>query len=154
MRGLKPEDYNREDHSLLIQRQVSKTGELVPPKSGKPRKIYLVSRAVEIIEQQINPDDLMIFSGKKGDFVGYTSIRMALKKVAEAIGRPGFRIHDLRHTYATLSLQAGMDIKTLQENLGHHDPGFTLRRYGHSTDEMKIKGSEKFEGFLNELQNW
>ncbi|MBQ4298171.1 MAG: tyrosine-type recombinase/integrase, partial [Clostridia bacterium] len=38
----------------------------------------------------------------------------------------GVRLHDLRHTFATMTLSAGADVKTLQETLGHKDPGFTL----------------------------
>ena len=40
--------------------------------------------------------------------------------------------HALRHTFATTCLQAGCDIKTLSEILGHADPNVTLRRYVHS----------------------
>lgn len=38
-------------------------------------------------------------------------------------------IHDLRHTYASLAVQAGANVKMLQQALGHADPGFTLRVY-------------------------
>jgi len=37
----------------------------------------------------------------------------------------------MRHTYATLALQNGADVLTVSRALGHHDPGFTLREYGH-----------------------
>jgi integrase len=37
----------------------------------------------------------------------------------------------LRHTYASLLLAAGVDVRTVSEALGHHDPGFTLRTYAH-----------------------
>jgi len=38
------------------------------------------------------------------------------------------RFHDLRHTFATLSLQNGVDYKTLSRNLGHYSAGFTLEK--------------------------
>jgi integrase len=40
-------------------------------------------------------------------------------------------MHALRHSYASVLLDAGESIKALSEYLGHHDPGFTLRTYTH-----------------------
>ena len=50
---------------------------------------------------------------------------------------PESRVHDLRHTFAVLSLQNGDPIKTVQDNLGHATAAFTLDVYGHTTDRMK-----------------
>ncbi len=41
------------------------------------------------------------------------------------------RFHDLRHTYATLRVAKGDNIVDISNQLGHHDPGFTLRAYAH-----------------------
>ncbi len=46
-------------------------------------------------------------------------------------------MHDLRHTYAVLSLQNGDDIKTVQTNLGHASAAFTLDVYVHVSDRMQ-----------------
>ena len=61
--------------------------------------------------------------------------------------------HDLRHTYATLSLQQGVDMKTTQENLGHFDPGFTLSVYSGVTNRMKQKSTDKIGELLNSFLN-
>jgi integrase-like protein len=42
-----------------------------------------------------------------------------------------FKIHELRHTAASLAIQAGANIKALQNMLGHESAGLTLDRYGH-----------------------
>ena len=55
------------------------------------------------------------------------------KKIVRDLNIPDARFHDLRHTYAVASLQAGDDVKTVQENLGHHTAAFTLDQYGHVT---------------------
>ena len=46
------------------------------------------------------------------------------------------RFHDLRHTFATMSLENGMDIKTLSNMIGHSSVATTLDIYSHITDEM------------------
>ena len=52
-------------------------------------------------------------------------------------GVPQIRFHDLRHSFATLSLEQGMDIKTVSHMLGHTDAGFTMNTYMHVTDTMQ-----------------
>ena len=47
------------------------------------------------------------------------------------------RFHDLRHTFATLALQNGVDIKTVSGMLGHFSAGFTLDTYAHVTTSAK-----------------
>lgn len=67
------------------------------------------------------------------------------------MGRPELRFHDLRHTYATLALQNGDDIKTVQENLGHHAASFTLDTYGHVSDHMRQQSAERMEDFIQNV---
>ena len=55
------------------------------------------------------------------------------------------RFHDLRHTFATMSLGYGMDIKTLASTLGHTSAETTLNIYSHVTDEMRRSAAEKID---------
>ena len=57
---------------------------------------------------------------------------------------PQINIHGLRHTYITLAVQAGMDIKTLQSQVGHDDVKTTLAIYATVTDEMRSKTADIF----------
>ena len=52
------------------------------------------------------------------------------------------RFHALRHTFATMALQSGVDIRTVSGMLGHADPGFTLRTYTHTTNPMQVQAAE------------
>ena len=58
-------------------------------------------------------------------------------QVKDRAGVPRIRFHDLRHSFATLSLEQGMDIKTVSHMLGHTDAGFTMNTYMHVTDSMQ-----------------
>ena len=49
-----------------------------------------------------------------------------LHQVLKRAGLPRVRFHDLRHTFATLSLKNGVDVKTLSSTLGHYSASFTL----------------------------
>ena len=61
------------------------------------------------------------------------------------------RIHDLRHSYATISIQNGDDIKTVSSNLGHATVAFTLDVYGHVTEEMKKRSADRMQEYIDKL---
>jgi hypothetical protein len=65
------------------------------------------------------------------------AIRKRLQKILEHAECKHVRFHDLRHTFATLSLQNGMDVKTLSAMLGHVSAATTLDIYTHITDDMR-----------------
>ena len=58
--------------------------------------------------------------------------------------------HDLRHTFATLSLKYGVDVKTLSGALGHYDAGFTLSTYTHATEEMKWDAADAIGNVISQ----
>ena len=64
-------------------------------------------------------------------------VRSRLQLILERAGCKHVRFHDLRHTFATLALQNGMDVKTLSAMLGHVSAATTLDIYTHITDDMQ-----------------
>ena len=68
-----------------------------------------------------------------------------LKTLLEEAGLPSIRFHDLRHTFATLALQNGMDVKTLSAMLGHVSAATTLDIYTHSTSDMQHAAARKID---------
>lgn len=73
--------------------------------------------------------------------------------MAAKLGVPNARVHDLRHTFAVLSLENGDDIKTVQGNLGHATAAFTLDVYGHVSDTMQKASAERMERFVQSIVN-
>ena len=61
---------------------------------------------------------------------------------------PIFRFHDLNHTFATLAIQQGVDVKTVSSILGHYSAGFTLDTYTHVTGEMQKEAADRMGGFI------
>ncbi|TYC49123.1 site-specific integrase [Weissella muntiaci] len=62
---------------------------------------------------------------------------------------PQINVHGLRHTYITLAVQAGMDIKTLQAQVGHNDINTTLNVYATVTKDMRAKTADIFTSLVN-----
>ena len=60
-----------------------------------------------------------------------------ITQVKDKAGVPSIRFHDLRHSFSTLSLEQGMDIKIVSHMLGHTDAGFTMNTHMHVTDSMQ-----------------
>ena len=58
------------------------------------------------------------------------------------------RFHDLRHTFATVAIQNGVDVKTVSSMLGHYSSAFTIDTYTHVTDQMQRGAAEKIAIFI------
>lgn len=58
------------------------------------------------------------------------------------------RLHDLRHTHATLLLKAGVPVKVVSERLGHATPMITLQVYAHVMPGMQSEAAEKFAALV------
>ena len=75
------------------------------------------------------------------------------KKIMKEIGLPEVRFHDMRHTFAVISLQNGDDIKTVQANVGHSTAAFTLDVYGHVSQRMQKESANRMQSYINELKS-
>ncbi|MTM60940.1 tyrosine-type recombinase/integrase, partial [Turicibacter sanguinis] len=60
-----------------------------------------------------------------------------------------FRFHDLRHTHATMLLEADVNIKVIQQRLGHENIKTTLNVYSHLTNKLEEDAINKFDNYFN-----
>ena len=74
---------------------------------------------------------------------------MHLTKVMRKAGLPHIRLHDLRHTHASLLLQAGVHPKVVQERLGHSSIRVTLDTYSHVMGGLQEAAAQRFDDFLS-----
>ncbi len=139
---------------------------LVSTKNSKSRLITPAPSVMAILRQQrvkqmewqrksygawSNPLYL-VFTNELGHNLSAQTVYLHFKRLAESIGLPSARFHDLRHSYAVAALQAGDDVKTVQETLGHHTAAFTLDVYGHVTEQMRRDSAARMEQFITDLQ--
>ena len=76
-----------------------------------------------------------------------------LKKQLEDHNLPSIRFHDLRHTFATMLLEAGEHPKVVSEMLGHSSITITLDIYSHVLPSMQAKAAAKLNGILEAPTN-
>ena len=139
---------------------------LASTKNSKGRTITAATAVVSLLRrhkaQQIEmrlkagplwQDSGYVFSNEVGEHLSPSTVYHGYKRSVASIGIPDARLHDLRHSYAVAAIRAGDDIKTVQENLGHHTAAFTLDVYGHVTDRMKQASADRMEGFIKSVSS-
>ena len=154
--GLKWEDIDLEQGIIRIWRQVARiNGEVVeaPLKTKNSyRGVSIGADAVEILREQkrkINGTSEYAFPSPNGGPISPDSVLHMLHRVLKRAGLPKVRFHDLRHTFATLALQNGVDIKTVSGMLGHYSAGFTLDTYAHVTTAAQKKAANTMDSVLS-----
>ena len=93
-------------------------------------------------------DDDRVFPGGGGGPLGATTIRKALNAALKRTGLPHVRVHDLRHTAATMLIAAGGSLLDAQELLGHSTYAFTANTYAHALDEQKRATADRIDRLL------
>jgi integrase len=120
--------------------------EVGSPKNGKARTVSLPAFVADLLV----PGDLdaLVFPDSEGGHMRGSNVRrrwwsqavaaaeLFPRTVSDAAREQtttvyDFKLHELRHTAASLAIQAGANIKALQNMLGHESAGLTLDRYGH-----------------------
>ncbi|MGN1340811.1 MAG: tyrosine-type recombinase/integrase [Oscillospiraceae bacterium] len=89
------------------------------------------------------PKEAFLLTGEVSHFTEPAALRYYFGKLTDACEFEGVHFHTLRHTFATRCVEAGVDIKTLSEILGHENVKITLDRYVHSSMDFKRQNMEK-----------
>ena len=105
------------------------------------RTIRLCDECIQLLSElkanQIPKSKYIFPSTVTGEIPDTSAVTRRLHRIQDRAGVPRIRFHDLRQSFAALSLEQGMDIKTVSHMLGHTDAGFTMNTYMHVTDSMQ-----------------
>ena len=148
--ALRWEDLDPEKRTLRVDKQgVSVPGggvKVTRPKTETSFRTLSVSQeVVRLLEQEHekHPENPYMFpSPVTGGMYYPDTINSLHEKILKGAGLKHIRLHDMRHTAATLMLQNGVDIKTVSGMLGHYDAGFTLRTYTHTTSRQQAEAAD------------
>lgn len=141
---------------LQLKRGSGGVYELTPTKSSTTRTLYPPQLVMGILRNLWSPDVKynewnLVFVNEQGGHLGASAILKSFKRLVKRIGIPDARFHDLRHTFAVISLQEGDNIKTVQRALGHATVAFTLDVYGHVSREMQENSKRRMDNYIQNL---
>jgi len=147
--GLKWEEVDLTGSRILIRRALVR-GKLGTPKSGKARHVVMSPGLAVILRDLLSerrkeclslgwpevPE--WVFCSEKGGLLDARNVTRTWHRVrrkAQKLGVRPLRLHDARHTYASLAMAAGKSIRWVASQLGHANPELTLRVYAHALRE-------------------
>lgn len=115
-------------------------------KNGRSRTVHLNGRAKEVMQDLLARKEQedrtrgseYVFPSRQGTKKGYIyDLRKPFEKACQIALIDNFRIHDLRHTFASMAVSSGADLYAVQRLLGHQDIAMT-QRYAHlAADDLK-----------------
>ena len=165
--GLRWRDVDFEGSRLSVRQQYTRQGNGVgfgPPKSKKSiRTIDVDGETTALLREQqerqlfdrracgpaYRADLDLVFCRPGGSAHDPNVIGRRFERRVRALRTvPAIGLHGLRHTHATLLLEAGVDVKTVSERLGHDSVQTTLELYGHVTPRMRSNAAARFGSLL------
>jgi len=120
-------------------------------KNGERREIPIDSTLWNMLNEMPHSiESNYVFTDKDGDI--YKSVRRSFSTALKKAGINNFRFHDMRHTFASHLVMAGVDITTVKELLGHKSLIMTLR-YAHLAPSHTVKAMDILDNTLNGIQS-
>lgn len=151
--GLRWRDLDLDSSSMAVTNARVSVGHAVadsPPKSGRGREVALDPATVaELRAHRKNQAAEQLAYGPGYEKGGYVFtwedgrplhpdyVSKSFQDAVASLGLQRIRLHDLRHTWASLALRAGVSPKVVSERLGHASVGFTLDVYSHVMPGMQ-----------------
>ena len=122
--------------------------EITEPKTRNSNRVIPLPQFLQqILETYRSTGTVM--KNRNGKLVEPRLMQLTFEKYISDCGLPKTNFHALRHTFATRCVEAGFDIKSLSEILGHTDVKTTLNKYVHSSLEQKQKNMELLNSVVN-----
>jgi integrase len=165
LKGLRWADIDFEARTLRVHAQVQevKGGKvLTGTKRDRERTLRLAPLTVTALRNQLKivtalPYDNerwqefdLVFPSAVGTPLTASRMRLVFNALCARAGVPVIRLHDLRHTSASLAIEAGVPLKTVSERLGHMDVRTTLGFYVHSVPETEESAAAVIESLITE----
>ncbi len=139
--------YNTIHISKTMQRLKNSLGNteamILPPKTVSSDRIIPIPKALMALIEEHRKAGGYMLTQNNGRLVEPRLMQRKFSKFVDECGLDSANFHTLRHTFATRCVEAGVDVKTLSEILGHSDVKTTLNKYVHSSFELKQSSMDK-----------
>lgn len=156
--ALKWQDIDFKNNCILINKTLQRTIDvqtgktkiiITSPKNKTSNRIVpLPTELINLIKPlKKNNDDYVVVS-KKLKYTEPRLLRKHYKKVIDILELDYLKFHALRHTFASLNIDNGIDTKTVSQLLGHSDINTTLKIYTHVSTEQKQRAIDKFNNMF------
>jgi integrase len=163
--GLRWSDVDLENARLAVRRAlipINRDVVVSEPKTAKGRRVIaldpgtvevLQAQAVRQVDEQTRAGEAwvetgLVFTQESGEALDPESVSRYFRQAVKLSMLPSIRLHDLRHTHATLALQAGIHPKVVSERLGHATISITLDTYSHAIPALQEAAAALIAGLV------
>jgi len=163
--GLRWSDVDLENARLAVRRAlipINREVVVSEPKTAKGRRVIALDPGtVEVLKsqaaRQLDAQDAgeaawvetgLVFTQENGEALDPESVSRYFRQAVKQSLLPQIRLHDLRHTHATLALQAGIHPKVVSERLGHATISITLDTYSHAIPALQEEAAALIAGLV------
>lgn len=163
--GVRWADVRWHDNALQITQQLVQSGKelhIGPPKTRRSERVVaLDDNTMQVLRQhraKQAEEQLawgpgyttsgLIFTREDGSCCIPSSVSRRWLTLQEGLDLPRLRLHDARHTHATLALEAGVPLTVVSERLGHSTITLTANTYGHVRPAVAREAADKVGGLL------
>ena len=128
------------DHTII---------EITEPKTPSSVRTIPIPDFLKVIVDGYRQPNGYVLVNRNKNRVEPRLMQLTFKKIIEDCDLPKTNFHALRHTFATRCIEAGFDVKSLSEILGHADVKTTLNKYVHSSFELKQENMKRLKPIVN-----
>jgi integrase len=150
--GIAWKDVDFKTKKLCVQRAYTHS-EWTSPKSGKIRYVNMTKQLIEALKKRqtklgkgipirVGGDVMsLVFADERGQPINDKILRRVWKATLKKCGLPAIRIHDARHSFASLLLMKKLPVLFVQQQLGHASAKTTLDKYGHYVPTENLRST-------------
>ena len=95
----------------------------------------------------------LVFRKEDGIPIHPHTFSQAFERLIAKTGLPRIRLHDLRHTHATIAAKEGVRVKVISERLGHETPAFTMKQYAHVLPGMQAEAAQVISTIIQKAKH-
>jgi integrase len=158
--ALRWQDFSPDFGSLTVERTLQRVRDMgeearrtkilvdAPKSRCAVREIPIPQFLIPCLQKFIVKGYSYFLGSNVSDFVEPRTMQNHFARCVKEANISSANYHSLRHTFATRCIEAGVDVKSLSEMLGHASVNITLNRYVHSSLEQKREGMNKLEQYI------